>query len=75
MIQSILDLNHRLSYSFPSQSALLIVVVGLEKESIDRGFENFEGTVSPSCFKLVARTQIRLLESFQNQIFFLYRLF
>ena len=54
---------------FPSQLVLLLVVVGLEKESMDRAFENFYGIVSPSCFDLVSRTHARLLESFWNPIF------
>ena len=69
MIESILDLNQGLPYSFSSQSVFLLIVVGLQKRSMDRAFENIKGIVSPSYFELVSRTHAMLLESLQSRIF------
>ena len=44
-------------------------MVGLEKKSLDLGFENFVGGVSPPCFGIVVRTHSRLLYSFLTQFF------
>jgi len=50
-----LDLNQVFHTLFQVNQVLLLVVVGLEKGSMDRGFENFEGIMCPSCFELVAQ--------------------